>query len=227
MATGNSIIAKIRRVLHDVTSAVQVGEFWSNTEILTAVNAAQMSLFDILLKKKVRNVLQKLVASQTTSIAGQTSGIFSANLPNDYAHYLSVSVAGETGRVYLGGRGIQYLDVRHNGVAILGSKWYLLCRNLSPASGNVVLYYYKHPAAIAASGTTLTDFEEPIYDAIINWAVAICGQKEKQRGRDVSKLKSVASVIAGESADGVLYTPITAYENEWNGDNADAKNPAR
>jgi hypothetical protein len=227
MATGNSIIAKIRRVLHDVTSAVQIGEFWSNTEIITAVNAAQMSLFDILLKKKSKNALQKLVSTQTTSIAGQTSGIFNANLPTDYAHYLSVSVNGETGRVYLGGRGVQYLDVRHNGVAILGSKWYLLCRTLTPASGNVVLYYYKYPTAIAANGTTLADFEEPIYDAIINWASAICGQKELQRGRDISKLKTTASVVAGESDNGVYYTPITPYENEWNGDNANAKNAAR
>lgn len=226
MATGNGIIAKVRRVLRDVTSSVQLGEYWSDAEILNSINTAQMVVFNILLKKRAKHPLQKLVSTQTTSIVGQTAGLFSAALPTDYAQYLSVSIDGEAGRVYLGGRGVQYLDVRHNGVAILGGNWYLMSRTLTqPGSGthNVLFYYYKYPAAIAANGTTLTDFEEPVYDMITNFAVALCGQKEIHRGRDISKIKTVGTVLGAEDDNGLHYTPITAYSNDWNGNNAASK----
>lgn len=218
MATGDSMLAKCRRMLRDVTSAVQKGEYWRDAEIFVAINAAQDTVFDLLLKKKAKHMLQKLVRTQTTALVAQNAGLYSAGLPDGtpdplYAHWLSVMINGEVGRIYDGGRGVQYLDVRHNGVAILGNNWYLMSRTAA-VTGDVLLHYYTYPTAIAAGATTLTDFEDAVYDVIANLATAILGQKEIHRGRDISKMKTVAQVAMAEPSTGVFYQPITPYLNE-------------
>ena len=94
--TGQNIIAKARRILKDTTSVTEVGSFWSDEEILLALNMSQYIVVNALIDAKKSLFLSRLIkgAAYLFSSPGWQS------LPLDYLHYASGTVTPFFGTSY-------------------------------------------------------------------------------------------------------------------------------
>lgn len=189
---GNSLILLVRKYVRDIPSPTINGTFWSNKEILSALNEAQEVFLNNALRLKAYTYLHYLLR--------QDLAIFNTGpLPNDYVHYANAHVGGQPGEedqwalelaeVYLGGTALHYWWASHRAAFIVNGNIFYKSRG-NPATGR--LWYYGRPTPIVA-GTFVNSFDNEVYNnQIVSLAGVICAMKEVQTARDYKTFRKWA-----------------------------------
>lgn len=228
---GDLFISRVRNILRDEQSPTDKGEFWTDREIILALNASQSVICNFLVENRAYSALSRLQMAEI--YPAQTAGI----LPNNYMHFISAQVSPQfiaatsgtvsqykmsllgssnvfkTAQVYLGGDSVPYLKVSHTAVFIVGNNVYCQDYIVNQNTTSFVLYYWEKPSYIGA--TSLADntrldfntvsFPSSVYDIIIEHASAMLGTKEPQTQRDLRFFKAVADQL------GLKVTPSYNY----------------
>ncbi len=204
---GDALIIRVRRILRDTANKTEQGEFWSDREIILALNVAQDIFINFCLTNNILYLLSDLI-NPTSYIPSEEN----YNWPLPYMHYVSALAGNEANlkpaRIYLGAEGYHYLRAAHKSCTILNNSIYFTDGDITPPSdGSGVLYYYTYPSYIGA--TSLGDnpsspipgivprpdfqkinFDDFIYkDIFVNHAAVILGLKEITNQRDYKKYK--------------------------------------
>lgn len=183
---GSTLIQAVRVILQDIQAAHIKGEFWSDREILLALNAAQSVFINACLRLGETYLLSGLVTQSPFSASPYT-------LPADYLHYISGRVGASdtsnvlrTARIYLGGIGYTYFDTSHDAIIILNDTVFF---KQAGADTSGILNYYRQPLTIVATAFN-EDFQSYVYtDIIVKHAATLCGFKEVQISREMKNLK--------------------------------------
>lgn len=182
---GNSLIRKVRVALQDIQTDWIQGEFWSDDEILLALNSAQ----DVFINSCLRNGRHEFLSGLVSWTPFWSSP---HNLPDDYLHYISGKVGTyntadslKMARTYLGGIGYSFFYTVHDAVFILGNQvWF---KRGVDKSG--ILCYWRRPLQIT-NGIFASDFKDDVYyNYIVGHATVLCGLKEIQTAREYKTTK--------------------------------------
>lgn len=183
------LIRRVRLILEDVENPTKKGEFWSDAEIILALNAAQ----DIFVSYCIRNKLNKHIQGlyrRTDVIPSQS------NLPSDYLHALSALTVQNNiqrfARLYFGGDADMFrYNITQNKCLIIGDKIYFY-DGINEVNG--ILNYYKKPSKISVyidpeiPYDPSKDFTDDIYLKVIaKYAARILGIKETMTSRDIRR----------------------------------------
>lgn len=212
---GNQLIVEVRNILRDPLNAVtsqpastrvtpafnvpsRLGSFWSDAEIILALNSAQDIFVNYCLNKKLYFYLDYLFTSVQNNLVSNNP----LALPSDYLHYASGSIGvidepTQLAQIHIGGDTDKYLWTMHDHISII-EEWIYFIQN--GAFGTGILFYYKQPSYIGATslGDALrvdfndTNFEDYVYnDIFVNHASVILGAKDTWSKRDASEIKGV------------------------------------
>lgn len=199
---GDPLIVRVRRILRDTQSSVQIGEFWDDAEIILSLNASQ----DILLNYAIRNNRFSLIETLLTSTVLNNP----QTLPTDYLHFSSAQVGTsdndlQMASVYIGGDAYSYFNINHDACFILNNELNFARNRDTNSLG--ILHYYKQPSRIGATSLGdntgnyfhATDFPDYIYnDIIVMGAIYLLGMKEIQTQRDFKKYKRQLEALRTE-----------------------------
>lgn len=192
---GDNMAARVRRLLRDVSTVTEQGEFWEDAEISVALNAAQMMYVNFALRSKQLYNLGGLFVS--------SGYIPSGTLPVNYLHYSSGLVGPDQNTlrlamIYVGGMAEVYrFNSRQQAILIVGSQISFMDAGIQRSG---ILNYYKYPSYIGLTSRgenvradfAEVDFAGTIYDDIIAlWAAKILGMKEPQTQREFKRHKRV------------------------------------
>jgi len=232
---GDSLITRVRRVLKDEATNVAQGNFWSDREIILAINAAQSIFIKHALELELHYLLAQLVRKTVYSTSA-TNYVFS---PECFS-YISAQVGDidnlKPARIYMGGDGMYYENTHHKAVILIGKDVYFIDGAYTdPKNGWGVLHYYTYPSYIGATSLGdnpsapippivpktdwySIDFEDWVYnDVIANHAAVICGLKETTNQRDFKKYKRVMGEMMmnpGIYANHILEAEFTGIKNK-------------
>lgn len=191
--TGSILLNRVRRLLKDVQSDTEKGEFWSDSEIYLALNNAQLSYASYLIKAGQYHQVAGLLTNTPISAGG--------TLPADYFMYASAYVdnAGDIyprkiAKIYIGGEAWSFRFVKDTSCWIIGDNYgFVDSANYDTAQG--VLYYYSYPSTIIA-GNFNDDFAVNQYtDVIVHIAAIYLSMKEPQTQRDFKRFMATIKDI--------------------------------
>ncbi len=179
------LIRRARLILEDNVSDVKKGIFWSDYEIVLALNAAQNMFVAYCVRNKLHNHIQGLY--KNTNYLNNNDP-----LPNDYMHGVSALIGInennlEATRLYYGGEAEIYrYNVTQSMCGIIGNIILFYIRG-TPAGG--ILNYYRKPTYLNfINPSNVMDFNEEIYfNTIAVLAARILGIKETQNTRDIKR----------------------------------------
>jgi len=169
---GTRLITYVRKVLRDVLSDYQKGEFWDDDEILLSLNAAQDVFLNNCLKLRQLHYLRWIIR-RTDYETG------SRPLPADYVYYVTAHVGDDDdlklAELYLGGVAEIHRRARQRQALIVLDRIEYI-RGRVQSGGR--LYYYSRPTPIIADEFDAS-FDEEVYDTqIVNLASVMCAMKE-------------------------------------------------
>lgn len=204
---GQNLITRVRRILRDEgenTLSVSIntlnstqGQFWSDYEILTALNVSQDFLLNKALLSKDYERLSMLVLRDVYFAMPPNPSIPLIPLPDNYLHYID----GRTGtpqlnhlaRIYIGSDAMSFLEVKHDAIYIIGNTIGMNFMGNWNIGG--YLNYYRRPNKIIA-GFFEESFLPRVYtDDIVRYASTILGTKEIHTQRDYKNYKTVTDGV--------------------------------
>lgn len=175
MPTAAAVRQTLRRFLDDFETDHRKGLMWSDAEINLALNIAQFATCRWLYIKGHWHLLDKLVASVSST------GATPVNVPANYMFAGSAfGVSPSSGveypsALYMGDASLGLVPAESRYTAIISTSTISFFKAVTPIDG--VLTYYEEPTQFAAS-TNHTDFIDPVYDVIIYHAAALLQQKD-------------------------------------------------
>lgn len=190
---GANLLARVRRLLRDVATVTEQGEFWSDAEIYLALNNAQLSYASFLLRNSQYHYIASLLTNTSLSAGG--------NLPADYFMYASAYVERLFGdrytksiaKIYCGAEAWSYRFVKDTACWIVGNQYGFVDGANYNANGR--LYYYRYPTIIVA-GVFNSDFSNNQYESEISHIASIyLSMKEPQTQRDFKRLMATMKDI--------------------------------
>ena len=204
---GSELIRRVRRILRDTGENTlqpnpnmlnsEAGQFWSDYEVLTALNVAQDFLINKAIQTKNRDLLNMLVVRGAYVNQPDGVGITLFPLPVDFLHYIDCKVGLPNqlhiGRIYYCSDAIPYLNVRHDALFIIGNTYTMSSMGSFNVGG--ILNYYKRPTRIT-SGTFDDCFLPKVYETeIVRYAASILGTKEIHTQRDYKNYETVKTSL--------------------------------
>ena len=177
--TGNILKRMLRARLNDEGDDTQLSNgtanpqyFWSDAELLLYLNAAQNELFRVLCNLDKRNELKDDISSTT-----------STTLPADFYKPVISQVNGFHSVLYDDPSDLTHIDqTKQEAVSIVGSTVYI-----TPSTGTYKLIYYKLPVDLVFNNTTLLQFTNEFYLALLPAAEHFAIHKDAALERNVSR----------------------------------------
>lgn len=204
---GLDLVNRVRRINRDLgentlqanpnTLNSEAGQFWSDFEVLTALNVSQDFLVNRAIQDGNVDLLDMLIVRGVYLDQNPFGGLALTPLPSDYLHYIDAMVgepdALHIARIYYCSDAIPYLHVRHDALFIIGNFYTMSSMGLFTIGG--VLNYYKRPSKIVI-GTFTDSFIPRVYETeIVRYAAAILGTKEIHTQRDYKNYQTVTQSI--------------------------------
>lgn len=200
---GQTLISRVRRFLRDLgentlsnninTLNSKAGQFWSDFEILTALNVSQDFLVNKAILTDDVERLSMLVVRGDYLAMPLSPAVPFIDLPNNYLHYINgkVGVQGNLhiARIYFCSDVFPYLHVKHDAIYIAGNKVAMNFMGNWNVGG--ILNYYKRPTKIVAGDFDNSFIDRVYYEDIARYASAFLGTKEIHTQRDYKNYKQV------------------------------------
>lgn len=208
---GSALVGQVRKLLRDVETNSSQGEFYSDREIIDALNSGQLIFVNYCLEKKLYIFLQGLI--RQSGVIGWNAITFQpfllSTLNPSYLHIISgiyneVSSDNNIPRlaqVYIGKNALQYLYVKHYGIYILGDKIYFsqgrdALGNYDIKGQGIILYYtypykiYYNPPIPYPADYLLKSWTDDIYENVIaNLGASILSLKDSISQRDIKLIQ--------------------------------------
>lgn len=179
---------RIRQLLDDpVESSKRKGNFWTDAEIVSALNFSQMTIVSYLCKKKEDYLLQNLITNITGNISVQ--------IPTNYFYHLAgqVLLGGiyRPAQLYLCGIARTFWYSGHYCVSIL--KDFAYFRSSTGYEQGKLIYYRKPSVMTIDSGSPIyyeaDTFDRTLYDVIANHAAACLAVRQEPTARLTKNLQ--------------------------------------
>jgi hypothetical protein len=213
--TGQSLIDRVRRVLKDTPSLVEQGTFWSDNEILLALNIAMYVWINFCIKNNFTDDLSGIIKKSSILHSPTT-------LPPDYLHYISSTVGYDDfhqyiSQIFLGGNADVYFRTKIVGTFIVNNQiWFTWNRDYKYSiNANCMgfLYYFKYPNPIV-TGNFDINFHDHIYmNTFIKHASVILGIKETKTTRDIKTYRRYLQSLLTMSVEDVIYRQKNREDN--------------
>lgn len=191
---------RVRQLLDDpaVTSKKQ-GVFWTDSEIVSALNYSQNTIVSFLCKKRESYLLENLV----TSITGAST----VAIPTNYFYHLAGQILSNgvyrPAQLYLCGISKTFWYSSHYCVAVLKDYAYFRSQN-GYESGKLI--YYKKPSVMTidpfdGAFYEADSFERTLYDVITNHAAACLAIRLEPNPRFVKNLQQSVQFLLKDPVD--------------------------
>jgi hypothetical protein len=222
---GQDLIDYIRTKLRDFDDnsilSTNRNVFWTDDEILAALNGCQLSYCNFCIENEQKEKLLLLIDQY------QINAKLWDFLPNNYLHYVSVRANkfdfDVPVKIYLGGDGFQFLNSKIDALIIFNN---LITLRVGNQYGTGTLYYYKKPNQIII-GTFIDSFAD--YRIICDYASTLLGLKEIQTTRDFKGKKKLLQELATKPYTFANYLKdleVITKVNDKSGSNTDNRNTA-
>lgn len=204
---GLDLVSRVRRINRDLgentlqanpnTLNSEAGQFWSDFEVLTALNVGQDFLVNRAIQDGNVDLLDMLIVRGVYVDQPSQVGMTLIPLPPDYLHYIDAMVGApdalHLARIYYCSDALPFLHVRHDALFIIGNFYTMSSMGLFTVGG--VLNYYKRPSKIVI-GTFTDSFIPRVYETeIVRYAAALLGTKEIHTQRDYKNYQTVTQSI--------------------------------
>lgn len=192
-------LQRIRQALDDKPeNGRKKGYFWTDDDIVTALNLSLDAVVYFLCRKDALYLLQGLITSVAAS--GSTA------VPNDYFYRIAGKVQREAlgdykpARLFLCGIGLANWNVGYSGVYINSGGVYF---RKDKGFANGMLVYCKKPSRMAITGAAQSepdDLPKAVYDIVVAHATACLAVRQEPTARHIKNFNQALQFALNDSA---------------------------